>query len=68
MIYEKAFWFCQKVGAWILCSLSLYANPVYVFTVFLFYLYSITKAKYWRLHKINQQTEESLQIEKNKEI
>ena len=65
MIYKKAFWFCRKVGDWILCLLSLYAGPVYLFTVFLFHLYScaniisklITQAKYWQLHRINQQTE-----------
>ena len=52
MISKKAFLFCQKV-ALPLCPLPLYADPAYLFTAFLFYLYScadiiaklITKAK-----------------------
>ena len=50
MISKKALLLCQNVGAWPLChptpppppppTLPLYAEPVYVFTVFLFYLYS----------------------------
>ena len=39
MISKKAFLLCQKVGAWLLCPFP-YTDPVYLFTVSLFYLYS----------------------------
>ena len=39
IISKKAFLLCQKVGAWLLCPFP-YMDPVYLFTVSLFYLYS----------------------------
>ena len=44
MISEKAFLLCQKVLGMGPLPTPLYAGPVYLFTIFLFYLHSCANA------------------------